>query len=33
MRGFVTVETQEEFTKWFDAEEAKAAEESSDGWN
>jgi hypothetical protein len=29
----VTVESQEEFTKWFDAEEAKAAEEGSDAWN
>jgi cytochrome c oxidase subunit 2 len=33
MRGFVTVESQEEFTKWFDAEEAKSAEESSDVWS
>jgi len=33
MRGFVTVETQEEFTKWFDEEMAKQAAEGEDVWN
>ena len=33
MRGFVTVHTQEDFTKWFDEEEAKLTNEGNDVWN
>jgi cytochrome c oxidase subunit 2 len=33
MRGFVTVHTQEDFTKWFDEEEAKLTNEGSNVWN
>lgn len=33
MRGFVTVDTQEEFTRWFDEEMAKQASEGEDVWN
>jgi heme/copper-type cytochrome/quinol oxidase subunit 2 len=33
MRGFVTVHTQEDFTKWFDEEESKLTNEGNSVWN